>query len=396
MGKGTYSGKILIGSILAGVIYAIIGEVLYRSLQSVFPGVILVPIYFVGLFLFLGVAIGGLSKLVYSRFYRPIDFKQWIRIFFVMIICSIIFEFLYELQFKEKNEPSNAYVFVLDNSGSMKNNDPQGMRFEAVENLLSEKSEDFKYAVYTFSDSAKCIREMDSKSVGVTYNYGVNEGGTAILATLQTILSDIEEEKLILDGNKTHIILLSDGYATDINFFNKYKCISILKEYAKKAITISTVGLLNADEDLMSLIATKTGGVFINVEDINDLDEAMLKAGKTGEDKWNLLEYRNNLKADGIYAFMRMLFVAILGILIGLQKAVVCEKFLDTSLIIKSSIIGSILAGIIIEIGMNILGIYPTVIRIIVCVLISFTLLKCDSERIQGQGANVYKGVREE
>ena len=226
MRKGTYSGTILIGSIIAGVIYAILGEILYRSLQSVLLGVILIPIYFVGLFLFLGGAIGGLAKLVYSRFYSPIDFKQWIRVFLLMVVCSIAFEFLYELQFGEEKESSNSYIFVLDNSGSMEENDPQGMRFEAVENLLSEKAEDFKYAVYTFSDSAECIRGMNSKSVGTTYNYGINEGGTAILATLQTLLSDIEEDKLILEDNKTHIILLSDGYATDINFFNKYKCIS--------------------------------------------------------------------------------------------------------------------------------------------------------------------------
>lgn len=393
MNRGTYSGKILIGSILAGIIYALIGEIFYKALEPVVPGVLLVAIYFVGLFLFLGFAIWGLSRFVYSRFYRPIDFKQWIRIFCLMMVGSVLFEFLYELHFPGKNQLSDSYIFVLDNSGSMLQSDPEGIRFDAVENLLSTKDDDFKYAVYTFSDDVILARNMDSKSAGLEYDRGENYGGTAILKTLQTILTDIEEGRLVLDGGQTHMILLSDGYATDIDFFTKNRCISALKKYAKQDITISTVGLLNADEDLMSLIATKTGGAFINVEDVEHLDEAMLKAGETGDNKWNLLGYRNDLKADIVYALMRMVFITLLGALIGLQKAVVCEKFLDTSEVIRSSMIGSALAGVCIEIGMNMFGVHPTIVRILVCALISFTLLKCDFEGMRGRDAEVYRGI---
>lgn len=116
MNRGTYSGKILIGSILAGIIYALIGEIFYKALEPVVPGVLLVAIYFVGLFLFLGFAIWGLSRFVYSRFYRPIDFKQWIRIFCLMMVGSVLFEFLYELHFPGKNQLSDSYIFVLDDS----------------------------------------------------------------------------------------------------------------------------------------------------------------------------------------------------------------------------------------------------------------------------------------
>lgn len=393
MDKGKYSGKMLIGSILAGIIYAVMGEVIYRTLQPQMHGVTLIAIYFMGLFLFIGLAVWGIGKTVYSRFYRAVDMKQWMRICMLMLLCTAVFEFLYEVQFEEKAEPSNAYVFVLDNSGSMEESDPQGMRYEAVEKLLSEKPDDFRYAVYTFSDNVQQVRGMERKDAGVFYEHGENNGGTAILETLRTILSDINDGTLELNSDRTHVILLTDGYATDIHLFNKYKCISALKEYTKQNITISTVGLLNADQELMSLIATKTGGVFINVENINDLDEAVKQAGKTGDDKWNLLSYRNNLKADLLYVVMRILFVTALGILIAFQKAVICEKFLDTSAVIHSSLFGSILAGIGIEVGMNGLGIHPTVMRIAACVLISFTLLKCDLERIQGADTAVYRGI---
>ena len=55
--------------------------------------------------------------------------------------------------------------------------------------------------------------------------------------------------------------------------------------------------------------------------------------------------------------------------------------------------IGSALAGVCIEIGMNMFGVHPTIVRILVCALISFTLLKCDFEGMRGRDAEVYRGI---
>jgi len=74
---------------------------------------------------------------------------------------------------------------------------------------------------------------------------------------------------------------------------------------------------------------------------------------------------------------------------IAVEKTILAERFLDTSAVLMSSAIGSILAGICIEIGMNMLGVHPTIMRMITCVLIAFTLLKNDLGNRYEEGAGV-------
>lgn len=378
MEKGRYSGKMLIGSILAGIVFAIIGEVLYQALHGILPRAAMAEIYFVGLFLFLGLAIWLTGKSVYARSYKGVPMRQWIKVFLAMLVLTAVFELLYEIQIKGKNPEIDSYIFVIDSSGSMTTTDPDGLRFDAIDKMLVQKPQDFRYAVYLFSDEAVRVRDMGPKDNAQEYSHGTGDGETAIKATLETVMEDIESRELDLTGLNAHVIFLSDGYATDIDFFHKYSIATLLNEYAGKGISISTVGLLEADEALMSLIAEKTGGVFINVDDVNQLEEAMSQAGDLGTDNRHLLGYRNAVNLDLLYAVMRILFITGLGVIIGLEKAVICERFLDTAAVLRSSAVGSVLAGLCIEVGMNGMGIHPALIRMLCCVLISFTLLRED------------------
>lgn len=389
MEKGRYSIKMLIGSILAGVVFAVIGEILYQALHEHLPRIVMAEIYFVGLFLFLGLAIWMIGKTVYSRSYKGVPMRQWIRAFLAMLVLTAVFEFIYEIQFNEIRKKADAYIFVIDSSGSMSETDPDGLRFKAIENMLEEKPQDFRYAVYLFSDDVIRVREIAPQSNTNAFSQDGGGGGTAIKHTLETLLEDIQSKKLDISGLNAHVILLSDGFSTDINFFNKYGVIKTLNEYAKEGISISTVGLLDADEELMTLIAEKTGGVFVNVDDVQNLDEAMAQAGNLGKDNRHLLGFRNSRNLDLLYAVMRILFITGLGIVIGLEKAFICEKFLDNTAVIKSSAVGSALAGMCIEAGMNGLGIHPALIRLLVCILISFTLLREDFLGRNDSGAEV-------
>lgn len=369
----------LIGSILAGAVFAVIGEIFYRTFHNGLPRVAMAELYFVGLFLFLGLAIWLIGKTVYSRTFKGVLWGQWIKIFLGMLVLTAAFELLYEIRIKWKAPEIDSYIFAIDNSGSMDSSDPEGLRFAAIDAILEEKPGDFQYAVYTFSDDVVLARQMGGRSQGEDYDKGVNGGGTAVRKTLETILEDIESGELHLAGGTAHVIFLSDGYATDIKEFNKYGITTVLNQYAQKEISVSTVGLLDADEDLLALMAEKTGGVFVDVDDVANLEAAMSEAGNPGtEDMRHLLGYRNAVRADILYAVMRILFITGLGVVIGLEKAVICEKFLDTAAVIRSSAVGSALAGICIEVGMNGLGIHPVLIRVLGCILISFTLLRED------------------
>lgn len=376
MRKERFSWIMLIGSIVAGLIYGVIGELLYRVLMEMLPSVLVTAIYFTGLFLFLGFAVYMIGKMVYSRSHWAVNKKQWLAALLLIIGLSVLLEFIYDLvQQKAKETKIASYLFVIDNSGSMESNDPEGIRYQAIDKILEDKPDDFEYGIYSFADNAEMIRNMEAKSRGNDYGEIINSGETAIRGTLTSIMSDIESGMLD-PGNNCRIILMSDGYATDVNFFNKYACTQILDQYAKKGISISTVGLFNADDELMGLIADKTGGVYISVDRIEQLEEGMRQAGEGGEASRNLLGYRNGSFANLLFAVMRIAFVMILGVVIAFEKTVLCEKFVNTTTVLISSIAGSILAGVCLEAGMNLIGIHPALMRIITCILISFTLLR--------------------
>ena len=143
MEKGRYSFKMLIGSILAGLVFAVIGEVLYQALKGILPRVVMAEIYFVGLFLFLGLAIWLIGKTVYSRTYKGVPMNRWAILLVAMLALTAVFELLYEIEFGKKDD---AYIFVIDCSGSMSEgfidintgefvpnaSDPDGLRFKEI------------------------------------------------------------------------------------------------------------------------------------------------------------------------------------------------------------------------------------------------------------------------
>ena len=407
MEKGRYSFKMLIGSILAGLVFAVIGEVLYQALKGILPRVAMAEIYFVGLFLFLGLAIWLIGKTVYSRTYKGVPMNRWAILLVAMLALTAVFELLYEIEFGKKDD---AYIFVIDCSASMSEgfidintgefvpnaSDPDGLRFKAIDNMLADKPDDFQYAVYLFGSEVVCAREMGPKSDDQAYSRDSNMGGTAIKLTLETIMADIKNKELDLSKLNAHVVFLSDGApSTDDNVISDIytEILPILEEYATEGISISTVGLLYSDADLMTLIADKTGGVFVNVDNVNDLEDAMFKAGDLGDAR-HLLGYRNSENLNLLYAIMRILFIIGLGVVIGLEKAVICEKFLDTTAVLKSSVVGSALAGICMEIGMNGLKLPSALIRVLACILISFTLLREDFLGRNDSGAEVRRGGR--
>ncbi len=407
MEKGRYSFKMLIGSILAGLVFAVIGEVLYQALKGILPRVAMAEIYFVGLFLFLGLAIWLIGKTVYSRTYKGVPMNRWAILLVAMLALTAVFELLYEIEIGKKDD---AYIFVIDCSGSMcgnfteantgnyieEGNDSEGLRFKAIDNMLADKPDDFQYAVYLFGSEVVCAREMGPKSDGEDYPRDSNMGGTAIKLTLETLMQDIKNKNTDLSKLNARVIFLSDGVSTDNVSAGSdiYKeILPVLEEYAAEGISIGTVGFIGADENLMTLIADETGGVFVNVDNVNDLEDAMFEAGDLGDAR-HLLGYRNSENLNLLYAIMRILFIIGLGVVIGLEKAVICEKFLDTTAVLKSSVVGSALAGICMEIGMNGLKLPSALIRVLACILISFTLLREDFLGRNDSGAEVRRGGR--
>ncbi len=62
MWKKRFSIKMIIGSILAGFIYGLAGELIYKSMELPVPHIIVVMLYFTGMFLFIGIAVYFIGK----------------------------------------------------------------------------------------------------------------------------------------------------------------------------------------------------------------------------------------------------------------------------------------------------------------------------------------------
>ena len=142
----------------------------------------------------------------------------------------------------------------------------------------------------------------------------------------------------------------------------------------ENGVSVSTVGLSDADDTLMTMIADKTGGVYVKAEDVTTLEAAMNQAAVSHNTARNLLGYRSAFLPEWFTGSNENCIYSIAWSGDRSGKDYLAERFLDTSAVLMSSAIGSILAGICIEIGMNMLGVHPTIMRMITCVLIAFTV----------------------
>lgn len=263
-----------------------------------------------------------------------------------------------------------SYIFVIDDSGSMKDIDPEQERYSAIKTVLQDKPEDFSFMIYSFANDATIIRDMASISEGIPEIRGNNEGKTAIRTTLGKVLDDFKAKKW--DGGSTpKVILLSDGAATDINLFSGIN--KILKRYASNHISISTVGLQYADEELMNKIAKKTGGVFVNIADASQLSEAMRSAGMEYTER-DLLSIRYMASLNFLYGILRIVFLAILGVLLGFEVCLSYGSNESSNLIICSSIIKAIIGAFIMEFGTGILGFSDKFTWFVLWVLLALTI----------------------
>lgn len=247
-----------------------------------------------------------------------------------LFASTMLFEFLYEIEPNKDIKEATSYIFLIDDSGSMQESDPQNRRATTLQNLIDKKSGDFSYAVYSFSNDVKKCRDMMPKSYGNTLLTLKSEGGTALFTALKTVIADINSGALKLDS-ETKVLLLSDGYAGDTPFFKG----SLLKKFNKRNITVSTIGLGNGvDEHTMQQIAEYTGGVYVHADNASMLEDAMTEAATASKSYRHLLGYRGFCSTNTLHAIMRTVFLLIIIALIQMLKIYACGKVYTPNLIL--------------------------------------------------------------
>ncbi len=374
------SKRMLIGTAITGGIYFVAGEFLYRLLLNKIPTPLLVGLYFLGLMIFviIGIKIISTTMVRTSKGYKDIVLRC-VALCAAILAAGALLEFVYEICFKERVTAPSSYVFAMDNSGSMETNDPDYQRYDAIQGVLENQKPNFQFAVYTFANSPKLIRPMGPVSDGTEFDLEEPNGGTGIKTIIETMYEAIDNGELEL-GKNGKILLFTDGYATDMMpILGKASLNRVLEKFSNKGISISTVGLGSPDDELMDMIAKKTNGVYVRVEDADLLEDGMKQAIDSNSDR-NLLDYRSKVSYDFIFTVIRFVAILLLGLLLGLLKMYICEPFLDTRPLWLTSVICSLIAAACVEFGMNKFGLLPQLMRFFMCVLLAMGTLKTKAD----------------
>lgn len=386
-----FSKSFLIVSIIASVIFFLLGEVIYRILITDLNSVFFMGVYFAVFGLVLSVAFFIVAKANNLEITSKKILVSGICIL-LLLVLGIFFEFVYELNFSSTTVPTDKFIFAIDNSGSMEDNDPNQERIEAVRKLLANRENNTQFAVYSFGDVIQCTREMNPVSSGMD-NFSITpSGGTPIVGVLSKIMEDMESGVLPYEGSQ--VILLTDGYATDTSFFN-FELNSTLKKFNKKKVSISTVGLGYVDEKMLSNISGKTGGVSVTTDNVDELEKAMASAVRVPDSSRNLLSSRAKTDHNWLYALMRIVFLIILGTgFLGIKIAAT-DDTTNIKMICISSIIGIAAGALIMEVGLNLI-LSEFISRLLMTVLfgIMITSIEKTVMRMAGQGGTGNLGIR--
>lgn len=169
----------------------------------------------------------------------------------------------YSVEVIEVNDLSLS--LVLDRSGSMEGSKLVDSK-NAIRNCILQMDDNVQFSFVTFENSARLECALtDSKYLVMNLVDGVQTtGGTYISAGLSTAIESLRGAT----GTRV-IILLSDGVDFDES---KALMDGVLTDAVANNVTIYTVGLQGCDEEYLQMIANRTGGQFIMVTNVSELD----------------------------------------------------------------------------------------------------------------------------
>ena len=289
-----------------------------------------------------------------------------------VFFLSSLFQWIYAMDFQKQEMGPTSYIFVIDDSGSTADSDPNQMRYSAIDDVLADMDESFPYMVYSFSDDYEILRDMAPISEGKDSLTGESYGGTAIRGVLSQVMED-HENQVWDGGERPRVILMTDGYATDLGIFHPIR--RVLKQYVRAGISISTVGLEQADEKLMTQIADTTGGVYVPASDAGELSAAMQSA-VTQTTSRDLVSARYTVHNDALLGFLRILFIFILGMAIGLLAMLVYGNEDSTMLMVISSAVKALVGALIMELGTGVFGMPSKLAWLILWILLAATIAR--------------------
>ena len=322
-GSSPVSGKAekfipaLILTIIYGFLWHFLGEIIVRSLFNKIWNPLAVAVYVLAftipllILLYILSSIAGNTSATLRRWGSGKAAGLLALCILGTFMAALLLEFIYELGGANWNYTPTSYVFVIDDSLSMRDNDSQTLRASAIGEIM--KDEDIPYCVYKFSDDAVLISDLKTYSDGDSYDFNSDGEYTNILQALYTVAQEIKDPAF-KGGDRPKVLLLSDGMSDESALEE------VMKEYTDQNVSVSTVGFGSVNRKFMKQIAELTGGVFVNCSNLDALTEDMHEAIISSSSR-TLLTPRYNVRNDILYLILRILFLTGIGAMIALCKA---------------------------------------------------------------------------
>lgn len=176
-----------------------------------------------------------------------------------------------------ERKDSVALVFVIDTSGSMANyvGDKRkiSLAMDAIRAGIDNLDEVDQAAIISFDVNTHVISSLTTDHSRLIKRVGRLKptGGTAAMSDAIKTAIQMHETA---DVKRKHIILLSDGKSTG----KRSDIIEIARNAAKEKIGITTIGIGDADTELLKEIADMGDGQSITVRDIQNLPRVLMDA----------------------------------------------------------------------------------------------------------------------
>jgi len=187
-------------------------------------------------------------------------------------------------------------VFVIDESGSMQQNDHNNLRVEAAKqftDMLATDSPKNRAAIYGFETSERKILNLttlnNKEAVKASLNSIHSGGGTNIYSGLQAAVQEIEAYN---DCYTPVIILMTDGQ--DNSTLTNYT--PLIDRANAKKITVFAIGLgKDVNSTLLRQICDNTGGGVYYYAENSDVLPSIFKSANTA-----IIDYVKDSNGDGI------------------------------------------------------------------------------------------------
>lgn len=361
----------LVFSLLFGLAWSVLGGLLYTGLKGLLWTPLLIALYVLGLAGFLLLAIIVSNAVGNNAKPRAENYKKAAIVVAALFLCTMLFEFLYELQPSHFNIGTpTSYIFLVDDSGSMTSTDPQCTRNDAIYEVAKTCDADFPCAVYIFADLCHQALPITAAKDMKQENYGfASEGLTQMFSAIEFVLSDIQSGRLQA-GNSPRILILSDGAPTDIE---KYR--STVSACRANGISVSTVGFGGANPAVLQRVAEDTSGAFVWANDISQLSQAMSTAATTiHTSSRDLLGYRSFTEHTVLFGILRCLFLLIIAAGFVLIKVFMFSTFDRNNVALITFIACAALGALAPEFFINIFGWNGTLARALLCITMALLL----------------------